>query len=564
MPAKVSGSESIVIFQWNARSVTTNISYLTQHLANNKCHILLLQSLNVCKAKLPNIPDFYFPPIHQADQKGVIKTAIYIREGIEYSIYQSPAPRNLDNLYSCAATVKINDNATLNIVSVYLLKGPDDQNTEWLKSFQNSNDKWFIGGDFNAHSPFWENDCISTTSNRFVENIMDSSLYLLNDGSVTRVPDISSHRPTAIDLSLLSPMLAASSTWETFSDTLGSDHVPIKITLNEKRDTYSSVNDKIPKYNYKNADWNKFESILRNCNLDNINMNDINSMYSELNQLILEAADESIPKCYCLRKNTHKGNIWWSKACEEAVKFKKACYKEYIRNKTTENHAKMKKAKIDCNRIIAQVKRQYWSSFCVSEIHDHKDLQKVWKKFHEMKQGLNLPQYPITLDHNKFPTLSEKAETFADMFSETMRLDGLSLESRRFREEQENKVIYTDPAPDNEQSINAPITLQEIKDAITSLSNKKSSVGLDIISNEMLKHLPNNFITFLLKVFQRVWSSGTMPNIWKQSMIIPILKKGKPRNDKNSYRPIALTSHVAKLMERIVLQRFVYSCEKIL
>ena len=69
----------------------------------------------------------------------------------------------------------------------------------------------------------------------------------------------------------------------------------------------------------------------------------------------------------------------------------------------------MKEAKIDYNRIIAQAKRQYWSSFCISEITSHNDLQKIWNKFKEMKSGLNLPQYPIVIENNKFPPPSEKS-----------------------------------------------------------------------------------------------------------------------------------------------------------
>ena len=85
---------------------------------------------------------------------------------------------------------------------------------------------------------------------------MYSSLHLFNDGSVTRIPDISSYRATAIDMSLISPELASNSTWQILADTLGSDHIPIIITLNEKPIAPYSVPDKIPKYNYKLADWN--------------------------------------------------------------------------------------------------------------------------------------------------------------------------------------------------------------------------------------------------------------------------------------------------------------------
>ena len=78
-------------------------------------------------------------------------------------------------------------------------------------------------------------------------------------------------------------------------------------------------------------------------------------------------------------------------------------------------------------------------------------------------------------------------------------------------------------------------------------------MGLDGISNEMLKHLPENTLAYLHALFQKCWMSGEMPNIWKHSIVIPIHKQGKQKSDKNSNRPIALTYHVYKLMEKVVL-----------
>ena len=51
------------------------------------------------------------------------------------------------------------------------------------------------------------------TCNRLVENIVDSSLCLLNDGRITRIPDVAPHKATAIDLSLVTPDLAVNCTW---------------------------------------------------------------------------------------------------------------------------------------------------------------------------------------------------------------------------------------------------------------------------------------------------------------------------------------------------------------
>ena len=96
-----------------------------------------------------------------------------------------------------------------------------------------------------------------------VENIVDSSLCLLNDGRITRIPDVSTHKATAIDLSPVTPDLAVNSTWYTEEDCLGGDHLPIIIEWNENiKDDEPEDEDKIPKFKYKHADWEAYQAFL--------------------------------------------------------------------------------------------------------------------------------------------------------------------------------------------------------------------------------------------------------------------------------------------------------------
>ena len=119
-------------------------------------------------------------------------------------------------------------------MSVYLPKGPNNNNTEWLKNIQyDKQTNFIITGDFNAHSSFWEQNCSNVTSTKFVNNIIDSPFFLLNDGQITRIPDILHHRPTSIDLTLVSPNLAPLCYWKTWPDTLNSDHLPIITTIQD-------------------------------------------------------------------------------------------------------------------------------------------------------------------------------------------------------------------------------------------------------------------------------------------------------------------------------------------
>ena len=58
------------------------------------------------------------------------------------------------------------------------------------------------------------------------------------------------------------------------------------------------------------------------------------------------------------------------------------------------------------------------------------------------------------------------------------------------------------------------------------------------------------------------WLNETLPSIWKQSVIIPILKQGKPKSAIANYRPNTLISHAGMIMEKIILKRLLHYCEK--
>jgi len=66
----------------------------------------------------------------------------------------------------------------------------------------------------------------------------------------------------------------------------------------------------------------------------------------------------------------------------------------------------------------------------------------------------------------------------------------------------------------------------------------------------------------LLRLYNRVWEDGQLPKSWKEAVVIPIRKPGKDPTKPTSYRPIALTSHVCKVMERMIMDRLVYFLEK--
>ncbi|GFW86175.1 DUF4817 domain-containing protein [Trichonephila clavipes] len=83
---------------------------------------------------------------------------------------------------------------------------------------------------------------------------------------------------------------------------------------------------------------------------------------------------------------------------------------------------------------------------------------------------------------------------------------------------------------------------------------KNSSPGHDKISLQSINHLPIKAINPLLKSFNDSWSSSQIPKDWTHAIILPFIKPHKNPKEVSSYRPISLTSVIAKLLERMILK----------
>ena len=79
---------------------------------------------------------------------------------------------------------------------------------------------------------------------------------------------------------------------------------------------------------------------------------------------------------------------------------------------------------------------------------------------------------------------------------------------------------------------------------------------------QMLKNLPSEVLNTLLSILNDIWLTGNFPSGWRQSYVVPIPKPGKDASDPTNYRPIALTSCVCKVMERMVNNRLVWYLER--
>lgn len=80
--------------------------------------------------------------------------------------------------------------------------------------------------------------------------------------------------------------------------------------------------------------------------------------------------------------------------------------------------------------------------------------------------------------------------------------------------------------------------------------------------NIMLKNLSDPNKLHLLHLFNNMLQTSYVPTDWKKSTIIPLRKPDKPADVPESYRPIALTFCLGKIMERIINRRLSWHLEK--
>ena len=104
------------------------------------------------------------------------------------------------------------------------------------------------------------------------------------------------------------------------------------------------------------------------------------------------------------------------------------------------------------------------------------------------------------------------------------------------------------------------VTEADIEDAIEHISSS-SAPGLDGIPPVLLKNCKKSLSRPLCLIWKKSLAQGEILNILKLGLIITIHKNGS-RTDAKNYRPITLTSHLIKIIERVIVKKLVKYLEE--
>ena len=212
--------------------------------------------------------------------------------------------------------------------------------------------------------------------------------------------------------------------------------------------------------------------------------------------------------------------------------------------KTEDAWIKYRQSRNKLNSLIRQTKREYPSKLGEKLKQDMDNPKMWWKTVNALMKGSNTQSLPPMKNQESDAVLTDsedKANLLNDYFTSQTVLPN-------------EKGIPTPLVPGKTNCSLAEIDIKqdEVRDTLASL-NKNKAQGPDKIPPYLLKHCANSLSYPLWKIMKKSLNTGTLPQAWKLSHIKPIFKKGDNTLPEN-YRPIALTSAVCKVLEKIIFK----------
>ena len=106
---------------------------------------------------------------------------------------------------------------------------------------------------------------------------------------------------------------------------------------------------------------------------------------------------------------------------------------------------------------------------------------------------------------------------------------------------------------DRQNELNLNFTWREIKNSIKNLKSGKLA-GPDELVVEMFKYGTDNFLVYLKRLFDTIFTNSQFPEMWIKYTIIPVHKKGSFQKPDN-YKGISLTSIFSNIFTGVLNAR---------
>ena len=236
-------------------------------------------------------------------------------------------------------------------------------------------------------------------------------------------------------------------------------------------------------------------------------------------------------------------NPWFDHACSLAISDREGAHRSYQASPSELTHATFLSARNRCSVKIRRA-RSSFRKRKIDKLHSSPTEKCFWSLFKKFFNNFCNSSFPslIRPDGSIACSPTDKANLFGSYFSA-------------------NSSLSDSKAPDPPtQHLSNPIpsiiiSARKVRRVLRSLKTDKAS-GPDAFPPRFLKEFAEELVPVLCRLLHLVLISCTYPSSWKHALVQPVPKKGDRSNPSN-YRPIALTSAVAKVFETLLKSHFI-------
>lgn len=398
-------------------------------------------------------------------------------------------------------------------------------------------------GDFNAHHESWlgssKTDHAGRTAHAFA--LTQDLTQLVHQP--TRVPDIVGQTPSLLDLLLTSHPAGYK---VSVSAPLGSsDHCLVGATVPCAAPPQPvEVTRRL--WHYSSADWDGLREYFasvpwRQCCFGE---RDASESASAVADEISTGMEYYIPFTDIV--SASKTGPWYNRECSAAVEQKQSAYRAWSRAQALNDNSHIASLKAAYNKATKATKRAYIRADAQRIARVGQELithptgsRSYWRLAKHVQSNFCVPSLPPlrSPDGSLAHQPQEKADLLANLFAANSCIDDCG-------------AVPPEIPHCGSTMPDIRIRQCDVRTELQSLDVRKAS-GPDGIPAVVLKKCAAELCPVLTRLYRLSYNSGLVPLSWREANVQPVPKKGD-RSDPANYRPIAVTSVIAKVFERII------------
>ena len=427
-------------------------------------------------------------------------------------------------------------------------------------------------GDLNARSELLGCRSSNRSGDVLEAFLGDSGVLVLNDPSVPTFSHSSCDFSDCIDWALATPTAAASFSCSTGMD-VGSDHWPLVV----QRASSSGVargTPALPRWRTTGDSWQEpfCASLLQHLHDGGLlpprtpsTPEQLEAAASSLESAVAASADEVLSRSRP-RLDTVLAPPWWLRALiteRRKLRRQHAVRPSFeLRRQLSDLRRAIRRAVEDARSSLLERKarafaqgprvRHFWPA-----------VQRWFANRPPALPPLRLPDGTLAF------TPEERTQEFARHLRAALDVpthpdfeeEAFQETERAIADDLRLLPVPADDDPEDEDLVTRPVSLVEVYRLVQELRPGKAP-GPDGVSTDLLRAAPDELGEVLAALFTASLRMGFVPARWRLAWMRLIPKPGKPLTSAVDFRPIALTSCVGKLLERLVARRLLPWCSE--